>query len=69
MFVNYVHYNEREIFMKFAAALVGALVLVCLLISGCGEDGEEGSESFMWLTETSLEDPGAWFSVSILPVE
>ena len=49
--------------------LAGALVLACLLISGCGEDGEGAKEESMWLTETSLEDPGAWFSVSILPVE
>lgn len=51
------------------AALAGALVLACLLLSGCGEDGGDASEPSMWLTETSLEDPGAWFSVSILPVE
>ena len=58
---------------SIAAALAGVLILACLLISGCGEGDEDASEETgelsMWLTETSLEDPGAWFSVSILPVE
>ena len=51
-------------------ALAGALLFACLLFSGCGEGGEsDAGEPSMWLTETSLEEPGAWFTVSVLPLE
>lgn len=56
----------------FAAVLACVLSFVCLLVSGCGPDGKEtggGQDGESWLTETSLEDPDAWFSVSVLPVE
>ena len=56
---------------------IAALLFAALLFVGCGADGEDsgrGTESHGdwtpdWLTETSVEDPGAWFSVSIIPVE
>ncbi len=50
------------------------VLLCCLLliwVCGCGGDGGEDASCGIsgWLTETSVEDPGAWFSVSVLPVE
>lgn len=55
---------------KLLAAVL-ALLFAAVLLAGCGEDGEDASsgEWSKWLTETSVEDPGAWFSVSVLPVE
>lgn len=61
--------------MKKLLALAAGLLLAAVLFAGCGGDGEEAKESehadswSTWLTETSVEDPGAWFSVSVLPVE
>lgn len=57
---------------KLLAALL-ALLFTAVLLVGCGgdRDGEDASSGdwSKWLTETSVEDPGAWFSVSVLPVE
>lgn len=49
------------------------VLLCCLLfvgVCGCGGDGGDETDGISgWLTETSVEDPDAWFSVSVLPVE
>ena len=61
--------------MKKLFAATAALLFAAVLLAGCGEDGGETKGSgdrdgwSEWLTETSVEDPGAWFSVSVLPVE
>ncbi len=49
-------------------------VLLCGLllagVCGCGDDGGDASDDRSdWLTETSVENPDAWFTVSVLPIE
>ena len=49
-------------------------VLLCGLllagVCGCGDDGGDVSDDRSdWLTETSVENPDAWFTVSVLPIE
>lgn len=59
----------RKRTLSVAAAV---LLLAVLLLVSCGKDREDtdaAQESWQWLTETSVEDPGAWFSVSVLPVD